>query len=144
MIHVLCLAAGGSHGPRSVQECHDDPQLAQRLDQWTPRNTGLLCLDDSRTIGACWLTPVAVTDPGHGLMGPAIPQLTIGIAPEHQHRGHGSYLLAATLQAADRAGVRSTSLTVDDDNDHAIAMFANAGFSPVSSTGGTTVMLRVR
>lgn len=144
LIHVLCLAAGGVHGPRTVQECHDDPELAQRLDLWTPDQTGLLCLDRSRQIGACWLTTIAATQPGHGMMGPAIPQLTIGIAPEHQGRGHGSYLLSATLQAADRAGVPSISLSVDDDNDHAIAMFTSAGFAPVSSGAETTVMLRVR
>lgn len=144
MIHILCLAAGGIHGPRSVQECHDDPAMAQRLDLWTPRQTGLVCLDDGRCIGACWLTRIPADATRRALVSPDIPELTIGIAPDLQGHGHGSYLLSAALEVAEREGVRSVSLVVDEANERAAAMFAHAGFSAISTGTAGTVMLRVR
>ncbi|MEE8870279.1 MAG: GNAT family N-acetyltransferase [Acidipropionibacterium acidipropionici] len=144
MVHILCLAAGGPSGPLSVKECHDDPALAHYLDLWTPDQIGLICSDDHRPIGACWTVLRPAADPGRGFVAPGIPELIIAIAPEYQDRGHGSFLLAATLQATDDAGVRSVSAAVNDDDARSIGLLRGAGFTSVGSHDGHSVMMRVR
>ncbi|AXE39435.1 GNAT family N-acetyltransferase [Acidipropionibacterium virtanenii] len=143
MVHVLCLAVGGPSGPLSVQECHDDPVLAHYLDLWTPSQIGLICSAEGRPVGACWLTLRPAEDPGLGYVAPGIPELIIGIAPDAREQGHGSFLLASTLQAADAAGVRSVSLAVDAEDLRTAALFQNAGFTAVGHNGDRTIMLRV-
>lgn len=143
MVHILCLAAGGTSGPRSVQECHDDPALAHYLDRWTPDQTGLICSEHDRPIGACWATMRPAEDPGRGFVAPGIPELIIGIAPDHQGQGHGSFLLASTLQTADHAGLRSLSVAVEKDDPRATALFREAGFTTVGDHDGRSIMLRV-
>lgn len=143
MVHILRLAAGGSRGPLSVEDCRNDPKISRYLDRWTPDQVGLICMARSGNIGAAWLTGLSATEPGYGFIAPTIPELTIGIAPDFQGQGHGSFLLASLLDAARRAGIRSISLSVSDDNERAKAMYQKADFSPVSQSRDSITMLRV-
>ncbi|WP_257479142.1 GNAT family N-acetyltransferase [Acidipropionibacterium jensenii] len=143
MIHVLRLAAGGSKGPLSLESCRQNPEISRYLDRWSPEQIGLICADQGSDIGAAWLTELPADEPGYGFVAPSIPELTIGIAPHFQGAGHGGYLLASLLDAASRAGVRSISLSVSDDNQAAIAMYQRAGFASVGRREAATVMLRV-
>ncbi|QCV87171.1 GNAT family N-acetyltransferase [Acidipropionibacterium jensenii] len=143
MIHVLRLAAGGANGPLSIEECRSNPAISHYLDRWSPEQLGLICSEENTEIGAAWLTLLPADDPGYGFIAPTIPELTIGVAPEYQGKGHGDFLLSNLLDAADRAGVRSISLSVADDNDRARAMYQRAGFSPVGQHQQATTMLRV-
>ncbi|HBS36523.1 MAG TPA: hypothetical protein DEA50_15835 [Parvularcula sp.] len=58
--------------------------------------------------------------------------LTLAVAPAVQRQGCARALLGALLAAARGAGVRSVFLEVDAGKKGAIALYAGAGFSPVS------------
>ena len=143
MVHVLRHAAGGVSGPLDVEECRTTPAIAHYIDGWTPEQVGLICLADGAPIGAAWARNLPATDPGSGFVAPGIPELTIAISPRHRGHGHGGYLLASLLDACCRNGIKSVSLSVDANNERAVAMCHQAGFIEVSHDHGRLVMLRV-
>jgi GNAT superfamily N-acetyltransferase len=143
MVHILRLAAGGVHGPLTVDECRQNSEISRYLDRWSPDQIGLICTDRGGNIGAAWLTELPAEEPGYGFVAAIIPELTIGIAPDFQQQGHGSFLLASLLDAARRAGIRSISLSVSDDNERAKTMYQKAGFAPVAERDDSITMLRV-
>lgn len=141
MVHILRLVAGGSAGPLPLDECRAHPVFSRYIDSWTPRQLGLICLDDHRALGAAWLVTMPADRPGRGFVAPGIPELVLGIIPDAQRRGHGSYLVSCLLAGARSHALTSMSAAVPLGDDVALTLLQDAGFSPVSTRDGQNVLL---
>ncbi|WCC80403.1 GNAT family N-acetyltransferase [Cutibacterium equinum] len=143
MVHVLRYAIGGVAGPLSVEDCRTNPAIAHYIDGWTPDQIGMICLVDDSPVGAAWLRNLPADDPGYGFVAPGIPELMIAVSAQQRGQGHGGFLLASLLDECTRHDVRSVSLSVEAENEPAVAMFRRAGFVDVSSNADRLTMLRV-
>jgi ribosomal-protein-alanine N-acetyltransferase len=61
---------------------------------------------------------------------------TIAVAPEHQHRGLGAWLLAQAVHISLAEGARHLSLEVAAGNHRAQALYRRFGFAPVGVRKG--------
>ena len=61
---------------------------------------------------------------------------TIAVAPEHQHRGLGTWLLAQAVHLSLAQGARHLSLEVAVGNQRAQALYRRFGFAPVGVRKG--------
>ena len=87
------------------------------------RDCALVALAEGRVIGHASLVVQAAPRRRHAAT------LLMFVAPEWQHRGIGSALLAALLDWADRwAGLLRVELGVQDGNAAALALYRNFGF----------------
>ncbi|HEX3946650.1 MAG TPA: ribosomal protein S18-alanine N-acetyltransferase, partial [Acidimicrobiales bacterium] len=61
---------------------------------------------------------------------------TIAVAPEHQHRGIGSWLMTHAVRISLAEGARHLSLEVAAGNQRAQALYRRFGFAPVGVRKG--------
>ncbi|MEU5976496.1 GNAT family N-acetyltransferase [Streptomyces sp. NPDC047315] len=91
-------------------------------------------------VGAAWARAFPVDDPGYGYVGPGVPELTLGVLPEHRGRGVGGALLDALVEAAVEQSVAGLSLSVEDGNP-AVRLYMTRGFLAVGREGASDTML---
>lgn len=81
-----------------------------------------VCMAKGDVIGWCDIIPHERPIHAHcGVLG-------IGLLPQFRGAGHGSSLMAATLNAAERRGLKRIELTVHASNLHAVALYEKCGF----------------
>ena len=81
---------------------------------------------------ALWQLISSVLSSGQAEMKPGTIELTyIGVAADQRGRGLGNQLLNAFLEASRSRGYRSAVLSVETENDSAIALYEKAGFKIV-------------
>lgn len=97
--------------------------------------------DEDSPVGACWYRLFAANDPGHGFLGPGVPELILGVSPLWRAQGVGRALLDAVVTQARTAGHARISLSVERDN-YAINLYRSAGFFRIASTGTRDTMVR--
>jgi ribosomal-protein-alanine N-acetyltransferase len=61
---------------------------------------------------------------------------TVAVAPAHQHRGVGSWLMAQAVRISLAEGARHISLEVAAGNERAQALYRRFGFAPVGVRKG--------
>jgi len=69
-------------------------------------------------------------DHGYGFIDPAVPELSLAVAPAMRRRGIASALLAALIEGARRDCLGALSLSVEEDNP-AVDLYRRFGFEPV-------------
>lgn len=77
------------------------------------------------------------TDPGYGFVDASIPELGMAVDASMRGRGIGRNLLRGLL---DRHSVMS--LSVDNDNQTALHLYASVGFVTLSASGSSATMIR--
>ncbi len=119
-----------------------DPALAHYVAGWPrPGDRGVVAVTPAGTpAGACWLRVFAADDPGYGYVAADVPELSMGVAPEHRRRGVGRRLLRAVLADARAVGLSAVSLSVERANG-ATALYAAEGFRTVASHDAADTML---
>ncbi len=109
------------------REILDNPHVRIYAENWgRAGDVGVVGHVEGADIGACWMRilPVGV---GLAYVDEHTPQLGIALQAEYQHRGFGSPLMLAALQAARAHGHRQVSLTVHPQNP-AIRLYERCGF----------------
>ncbi|MET3802754.1 ribosomal protein S18 acetylase RimI-like enzyme [Clavibacter michiganensis] len=101
---------------------------------WSRRPTGI-------AVGAAWARLYADDDRGYGFVASDIPELGMAIVPSARGRGVGRALLVALVDAVRASGAPAVSLSVEDGNDRARALYESLGFVPVGREGGSDVLL---
>lgn len=141
------LAAAADWRPgtpqRSGAEALTDPHLSRYLAGWPlPGDAGVVALDaDGTALGAAWYRLLPASAPGYGFVADDVPELALGVRADARGRGHGSALLAALLERADRDGRAAVSLSVEPDNP-AVRLYARHGFVVVGGEGALTMLRR--
>jgi ribosomal protein S18 acetylase RimI-like enzyme len=120
----------------------DEPQIAHHLTgfgragddaQVAITNTG------AETIGAAWCRRMSASDPGYGFVAEDVPELGMAIEPAFRGQGIGRRLLLELL-----ARNPAMSLSVDQQNKSAAALYTTLGFRVVAEDETSLTMLRSR
>jgi GNAT superfamily N-acetyltransferase len=125
----------------TLEEALADPRTGRYLDGWgRPGDTAVIAEDASaRPLGAAWYRFFEPAAPGYGFVDASIPELTIGVRPEHRGRGIGGALLTGLLDRARAAGLDALSLSVERTNP-ALALYERHGFRRIGESGGSWTM----
>lgn len=127
--------------PISPGEALLRPDLAKYLSGWPwPDDIGVVASIDGRDVGAAWARALTSASPGYGWVSDDIPELTIGVDPAVRGRGIGRALLDALILRV-RAAAPALSLSVEDGNAAARALYERAGFRTVGRDGNSDTML---
>ena len=139
----MLAEAANWHSGRALTcaEILANPALAHYVDGWPgPAEAGVIAERGATRLGAAWYRFLPPGDPGYGFVAADIPELTIGVVPDHRHRGIGRHLLRALIDTARQAGLRHLSLSVERAN-HAQALYRELGFTVIASSTGADTML---
>jgi len=129
------------NAPLSPGEALLRPDLAKYLADWPwPTDLGVIADVDGRDAGAAWARRLTSDDPGYGWVSDDIPELTIGVDPARRGLGIGHALLDALILRV-RATAPALSLSVEDGNLGARALYEKAGFVVVGRVGDSDTML---
>jgi len=105
-------------------------------------DTGLIAEVDGEAIGAAWARLFPADAHTYGHVAPDVPELVcIGVAPHAQGLGAGRALFDALVDLLRQAGYRGVSLSVEDANARARAMYERRGFVAVGRVGESHTML---
>jgi ribosomal protein S18 acetylase RimI-like enzyme len=132
----LHVREGHEPFPRSVLR---EPNIAHYLAEFGshPGDDAEICIADTgERLGAAWVRRMTAADPGYGYVSDEIPEVGMAVEPGSRGQGIGRRLLEILLERHPRL-----SLSVDDDNAVASALYRSIGFIPISSAGGATTML---
>jgi ribosomal protein S18 acetylase RimI-like enzyme len=105
-------------------------------------DTAVIALLDGFPVGAAWFRLFAQASPGYGFVDEATPELAVAVVPNARGKGVGSALLGSLLERARGDGYQALSLSVDRDNQGAIALYGQFGFQQIQETTDS-VTLRV-
>jgi ribosomal protein S18 acetylase RimI-like enzyme len=144
-LQAMLLAAvnwSPDRSQRTLQEVLADPHARRYVYEWGRAGDLAVVAEtfDSRPAGAAWCRLFPREEPGYGFLDPTIPELSMGVVPEHRGHGIGRALLSALVEAARAQGVLAFSLSVETQNHHAIALYERSGFVPVAEGSGAKTM----
>lgn len=116
------------------------PEIVHYVAGWPlPSDLGVIA-EAERPIGAAWLRYLPADDPGYGFIAEDVPELSIGVHPDHRGQGIGRRLLRALLAAAAERGISRVSLSVERAN-RARDLYLDQGFRIVGGTHDADTML---
>lgn len=120
-----------------------DDHLHRYASGWpAPGDVGFAAVDDEgEPLGAAWVRLLPADRPGYGYVADDVPELSMAVRAHARGRGVGSALLDACLAAVRRSGAPAVSLSVEDGNEEARAMYVRRGFVPVGREGGSDVLV---
>jgi ribosomal protein S18 acetylase RimI-like enzyme len=139
---MLAWAAGWRHAELD-ERLLLEPANALYVEEWgRPGDTGAIAeSDDAEPVGAAWYRYFGENQHGYGFISPEIPELSVGVAPEHRGRGVGTALLEALVERAQQEGAPALSLSVEEDNP-ALRLYERLGFRRVARSGDALTLRR--
>ena len=118
------------------------PELSHYVTGWKrPTDFGLVAVDgDGAPLGAIWARSFSAADPGYGFISADVPELSMAVLPGGRGRGIGGALLRACVAQARELGVAALSLSVEDGNARARALYDASQFRVVGRNGASHTM----
>jgi ribosomal protein S18 acetylase RimI-like enzyme len=111
-------------------EILQNPNVRIYAEEWgKPGDVGVVAQVDGGDAGACWMR-LLPDNVGLAYVDAQTPQLGIALEPAHQHRGFGTPLMSAALDAARKHGYKQVALTVHPQNP-AIRVYERCGFRKI-------------
>ena len=141
---AMTVEAANWDGTRgtTAESLRRDPAAWHYLDGWQrPTDFGVVAVEGDRPIGAAWARFLDEDDAGYGYVSDVIPELTLAVTEDARHRGIGGRLLDGLVGSAQAQGLPGLSLSVEDGNDRARALYERAGFVTVGRSGNSDTML---
>jgi ribosomal protein S18 acetylase RimI-like enzyme len=119
-----------------------EPELNHYVTGWMRETDfGLVALaDDGAPLGAIWWRLFGDDEPGYGFIARDVPELSMAVLPGWKGNGVGTALLRECIEHARMAGHPAVSLSVEDGNDAARALYERHHFRVVGRTGGSDTM----
>ena len=144
LAHMVAVAFDWREGAqvRSASAVLEAQETARYVADW-PRagERGVIAeLSGPHRVGAAWWRYLPVHDPGYGFVDVGVPELTLGVAPDHRGQGVGTALMRNLVALAQAERLRALSLSVEPDN-FARNVYERLGFVPVGMNGGSVTML---
>jgi ribosomal protein S18 acetylase RimI-like enzyme len=124
------------------EQIRAEPALSHYLDGWMRAGDfGVVAQTRAGAgAGAAWCRTFAADEAGYGFVSADIPELTIGVLPDHRGAGIGTALMTGLLALGRSRGLRAISLSVEDGN-RARALYDRLGFVKVGRNGGSDTLL---
>ena len=117
------------------------PDLSHYVVGWPELgDRGLVVEVAGRPVGVAWWRYFPADDPGYGFVAEDVPELSIGVHPEHRGQGIGRRLLRSLRAVAAGAGLARLSLSVERAN-RARGLYLSAGFRVAGGDGGADTMV---
>ena len=140
LVRALAIAADWRPGApvRTPAEVLADPVLAAYLAGWPGAGERGVVAVDGTPLGAAWWR---FLPGGYGFVRADVPEVSVGVLPEHRGRGAGTALLRALAASAEADGLAGLSLSVERDNP-AVRLYRRLGFVEVAGDQGALTMLR--
>ena len=128
--------------PATLQSIMNSPDLWHYLADWKRSSDfGFLALGaEDEPVGASWTRFMTAEDPGYGFVDEDIPELGMGVVSTHRGQGVGRVLLERTIRTSVDRGLPGLSLSVEDGNERARALYVNCGFVVVGRVGNSNTM----
>lgn len=144
LVDMLLEAFNWTGEPRFTRDdVLRDAHTARYVGGWgRPGDLGVVAVADGTPVGAAWARALPANAPGYGWVADDVPELGLAVAAGHRGRGAGSALLAGLLDRTRSAGCRAVSLSVEDGNTAARALYERHGFVVVGRNGGSDTLLR--
>ena len=141
MLFEAAFWRAGAERP-ALTEGLESPELAKLLAGWgRPGDTAMIAESSGHErLGAVWYRFWSDEDHSYGYVGPAVPELAIGVRAEARRRGVGEALLRALLAHGGAQGVKEISLSVELDNP-ALRLYERLGFRRVGRVGGAWTLV---
>lgn len=143
LLAMLVEAADWSgRGSPTAADVQDDPALAHYIDGWPrPSDFGVIATNDAGDLtGAAWARQFDANDPAYGFVDNDIPEIGMGVVAAFRGQGVGTRLLAALIHEARDRNCRALSLSVEDANRAARALYERAGFKRLGRNGKSDTM----
>jgi DNA-binding MarR family transcriptional regulator/GNAT superfamily N-acetyltransferase len=142
VLRAATLDAMNWDGPRFTEADLDRPEFAHYFAGFDEtRDRGVVALDDEGPVGAAWVRFLPADDPGYGFVAEDVPELTLAVDARARGRGIGTALLTRLQNEGCAAGWRGISLSVEDGNAGARALYERAGYRVVGRNGDSDTML---
>jgi GNAT superfamily N-acetyltransferase len=117
------------------------PEIAHYLVGWPAvGEEGCVAAVAGRSVGAAWWRYLSAEDRGYGYVADGVPELSIGVHPDHRGRGVGRRLLRHLLAAAATRGIARVSLSVEREN-RARELYLREGFVVVGGDSSADTMV---
>ncbi|MFS0705473.1 N-acetyltransferase family protein [Cellulomonas sp. 179-A 9B4 NHS] len=144
LVDLLVEAFNWTGEPRFTRDdVLRDPHTARYLGAWRrPGDLGVVAVADGTPLGAVWARALPADEPGYGWVADDVPELGMAVVAGRRGAGVGSALLAGFLDRARALGWTAVSLSVEDGNTAARALYERHGFVVVGRNGGSDTMLR--
>lgn len=128
----------------SRQDVLDAPHLAHYTLLRPERgDLGVVAQDvDGSVLGVAWALVLPSEDPGYGWVDAATPEASFWVAQGERGRGLGRRLVRALVDTCARSGFERLSLSVEEGNDRALALYRSEGFVAVPGREADGVMVR--
>ena len=116
---------------------------ARYLGGWLrPGDFGLVATEGGAPLGAIWARALPASTPGYGYVADDVPEIGMGVVASRRGQGVGSALLDGCIDQARLLGRRALSLSVEDGNVAARALYERKGFLVVGRNGASDTMVR--
>lgn len=126
----------------TLQSIMNTPDLWHYLSDWKRSSDfGFLAHEADEPVGAAWARFMTAEDPGYGFVEEDIPELGMGVVSTHRGQGVGRVLLERTIRASADRGLRGLSLSVEDENERARALYVSNGFVVAGRAGNSDTMV---
>ena len=106
------------------------------------RHIGVVAEAGGEGIGAAWVRRFERGDRSYGFVDRKTPELTLAVRGPWRGKGVGRVLLRSLFDAASSAGVDRISLSVEQDNSVASALYLSEGFRVVASKNRADTMVK--
>jgi DNA-binding MarR family transcriptional regulator/GNAT superfamily N-acetyltransferase len=127
---------------RFVDADLDRPEFRHYFAAFDPaRDRGVVADDDRGPVAAAWAVFLPEDDPGYGFVAPDVPELTMAVDARGRGRGIGTEILRELVARGVEAEWRGISLSVEDGNIGARALYERVGFRTVGRNGDSDTML---
>ncbi len=140
---VLTMNWRGNEG-WTLEKAQADENLWRYVHAWGEwaGDSGIAaCDEEGLVLGACWSRLFPAETPGYGFVASDTPEIGLAVSGAARGQGLGSRLIDAHLQQLRAAGAPGVSLSVEDGNDRARALYASRGFVTVGRNGDADTML---
>lgn len=144
LLDLLVEAFNWTGEPRFTRDdVRRDTHTARYLGGWRrPGDLGVVAVEGGAPLGAVWARALPADEPGYGWVADDVPELGMAVVAEHRGTGVGSALLTGFLDRARELRWTAVSLSVEDGNTAARALYERHGFVVVGRNGGSDTMLR--
>lgn len=120
----------------------NNPDVAHYVTDWMRGgDAGVIAEVADVTAGAAWWRHFTSDDPGYGFVADDVPEVGMAVLAPYRGRGIGAALLDALIELARATGIRALSLSVEEGNGVARALYERRGFEPVARVGDSDTMV---